>query len=157
MRGKPYVRADLYKTSMCATMDETGTCKYGNRCRFAHSADELRMRQASTTCQSSPTCDVVRGSMDTAMTPSPKVMPPLPPTPPPPWVRRVQRFDDDLHCVRFADIVHEDLVRARLTNPRLPEAPCDDARRNLKYLKAFLQDGHDIFYPCKKCASAQCA
>lgn len=42
---KSYVdkRVALYKTEMCRAWEETGKCKYGDRCQFAHSVDELRI------------------------------------------------------------------------------------------------------------------
>ncbi|KAL2920388.1 hypothetical protein HK105_200461 [Polyrhizophydium stewartii] len=33
----------LYKTELCRTWEETGSCKYGSKCQFAHSAAELRV------------------------------------------------------------------------------------------------------------------
>lgn len=35
-------RARLYKTEICRTFEETGACRYGARCQFAHTPDELR-------------------------------------------------------------------------------------------------------------------
>lgn len=35
-------RIALYKTEMCRTFEETGTCRYGAKCQFAHDASELR-------------------------------------------------------------------------------------------------------------------
>lgn len=35
-------RARLYKTEICRTFEETGTCRYGARCQFAHTPAELR-------------------------------------------------------------------------------------------------------------------
>lgn len=32
----------LYKTELCRSFEEFGTCRYGNKCQFAHSLDELR-------------------------------------------------------------------------------------------------------------------
>lgn len=32
----------LYKTEMCRTFEETGTCKYGVKCQFAHDLSEIR-------------------------------------------------------------------------------------------------------------------
>lgn len=32
----------LYKTEMCRTFEETGTCKYGAKCQFAHDPSEIR-------------------------------------------------------------------------------------------------------------------
>ncbi|ORZ35153.1 hypothetical protein BCR44DRAFT_1383835, partial [Catenaria anguillulae PL171] len=31
-----------YKTEMCRSWEETGTCRYGNKCQFAHAPNELR-------------------------------------------------------------------------------------------------------------------
>lgn len=31
-----------YKTELCRTYEESGTCKYGTKCQFAHGLDELR-------------------------------------------------------------------------------------------------------------------
>ncbi|XP_061537532.1 LOW QUALITY PROTEIN: mRNA decay activator protein ZFP36L1-like [Phycodurus eques] len=31
-----------YKTELCRTFEESGACKYGAKCQFAHGADELR-------------------------------------------------------------------------------------------------------------------
>ncbi|KAJ8383916.1 hypothetical protein AAFF_G00213790 [Aldrovandia affinis] len=31
-----------YKTELCRTYEESGTCKYGAKCQFAHGAEELR-------------------------------------------------------------------------------------------------------------------
>ncbi|XP_061638440.1 mRNA decay activator protein ZFP36L1-like [Phyllopteryx taeniolatus] len=31
-----------YKTELCRTFEESGVCKYGAKCQFAHGADELR-------------------------------------------------------------------------------------------------------------------
>lgn len=35
-------RARLYKTEICRAYEETGHCRYGDRCQFAHSTAELR-------------------------------------------------------------------------------------------------------------------
>jgi len=35
-------RIALYKTEMCRTLEETGTCRYADKCQFAHACDELR-------------------------------------------------------------------------------------------------------------------
>jgi len=37
-------RATLYKTEMCRAFEETGKCKFGDECIFAHSEEELRPR-----------------------------------------------------------------------------------------------------------------
>lgn len=33
----------LYKTEICRALEETGMCRYGEKCQFAHSKDELRV------------------------------------------------------------------------------------------------------------------
>jgi hypothetical protein len=38
----PQRQAKLFKTELCRTFDETGSCPYGNRCQFAHGGAELR-------------------------------------------------------------------------------------------------------------------
>jgi hypothetical protein len=35
-------KAHLYKTEKCRSFEETGQCKYGDRCHFAHSDGEMR-------------------------------------------------------------------------------------------------------------------
>jgi len=35
-------KASLYKTELCRTFEETGKCRYGLKCQFAHSEKELR-------------------------------------------------------------------------------------------------------------------
>lgn len=35
-------RISLYKTEMCRSYEETGICKYGDRCQFAHARNEVR-------------------------------------------------------------------------------------------------------------------
>lgn len=35
-------RFRLFKTEICRTFEETGSCKYGSKCQFAHSQEELR-------------------------------------------------------------------------------------------------------------------
>ncbi|ORY03534.1 hypothetical protein K493DRAFT_172212, partial [Basidiobolus meristosporus CBS 931.73] len=32
-----------YKTEMCRSFEETGSCRYGEKCQFAHGAAELRV------------------------------------------------------------------------------------------------------------------
>ncbi|CAI5977210.1 unnamed protein product [Closterium sp. NIES-64] len=32
----------LYKTELCRSWEETGACRYGGKCQFAHGRDELR-------------------------------------------------------------------------------------------------------------------
>mmetsp|Transcript_18852 Transcript_18852/g.28082 ORF Transcript_18852/g.28082 Transcript_18852/m.28082 type:complete len:395 (+) Transcript_18852:202-1386(+) len=33
---------DLYKTELCRSFQDTGNCRYGSKCQFAHGRDELR-------------------------------------------------------------------------------------------------------------------
>ncbi|KAK9766312.1 hypothetical protein K7432_004688 [Basidiobolus ranarum] len=33
----------LYKTEMCRSFEETGSCRYGEKCQFAHGASDLRV------------------------------------------------------------------------------------------------------------------
>jgi len=35
-------KANLYKTELCRSFEETGHCRYGSKCQFAHSVSELR-------------------------------------------------------------------------------------------------------------------
>lgn len=35
-------KQNLYKTELCRNWRETGLCRYGNKCQFAHGGDELR-------------------------------------------------------------------------------------------------------------------
>lgn len=35
-------KVSLYKTELCRSFEETGTCRYGNKCQFAHHVSELR-------------------------------------------------------------------------------------------------------------------
>merc|ERR1712000_184849 len=36
------VQSSLYKTELCRSFEETGACRYGSKCQFAHGKDELR-------------------------------------------------------------------------------------------------------------------
>ncbi|KAJ3129100.1 hypothetical protein HK101_005296, partial [Irineochytrium annulatum] len=36
-------KMSLYKTELCRSWEETGQCRYGLKCQFAHSRDELRI------------------------------------------------------------------------------------------------------------------
>jgi len=42
---KEQKKATLYKTEMCRNWEEKGSCRYGSKCQFAHSAGELRKVQ----------------------------------------------------------------------------------------------------------------
>ncbi|KAL7717728.1 Zinc finger protein [Entamoeba marina] len=39
------VNTSLYKTELCKSYSETGTCRYGSKCQFAHGEEELRQVQ----------------------------------------------------------------------------------------------------------------
>ncbi|KAI9342030.1 hypothetical protein BDR26DRAFT_802110, partial [Obelidium mucronatum] len=41
--GGPDKKSNLYKTEFCRSMEETSECRYGNKCQFAHTKDELRL------------------------------------------------------------------------------------------------------------------
>ncbi len=41
-RGAVDKRVQLYKTEICRTFEETGACRYGTKCQFAHDQSELR-------------------------------------------------------------------------------------------------------------------
>jgi hypothetical protein len=36
------LKTDLYKTELCRKWIETGKCKYGKKCQYAHGHNELR-------------------------------------------------------------------------------------------------------------------
>lgn len=36
-------KISLYKTELCRSYEETGYCRYGNKCQFAHDSSELRI------------------------------------------------------------------------------------------------------------------
>ena len=38
----PHIKHSLYKTELCRGWEETGKCRYGTRCQFAHGMHELR-------------------------------------------------------------------------------------------------------------------
>ena len=40
--GMPGAQNSLYKTELCRSWEETGACRYGVKCQFAHGRDELR-------------------------------------------------------------------------------------------------------------------
>ncbi|KAJ3171610.1 hypothetical protein HDU88_007690 [Geranomyces variabilis] len=39
---REFKKMSLYKTELCRSWEETGTCRYGAKCQFAHSLSELR-------------------------------------------------------------------------------------------------------------------
>ena len=41
-RSSPHQQHSLYKTELCRSWEETGHCRYGHKCQFAHGRDELR-------------------------------------------------------------------------------------------------------------------
>lgn len=40
--SQPPKKLSLYKTELCRSFEETGYCRYGSKCQFAHSLNELR-------------------------------------------------------------------------------------------------------------------
>lgn len=40
--GSPPANSSRYKTELCRPYEESGTCKYGDKCQFAHGGHELR-------------------------------------------------------------------------------------------------------------------
>ncbi|KAG0614488.1 hypothetical protein M758_6G180800 [Ceratodon purpureus] len=38
----PQIKVGLYKTELCRSWEETGYCRYGTKCQFAHGNDDLR-------------------------------------------------------------------------------------------------------------------
>ena len=40
--GSPKQQHSLYKTELCRSWEESGSCRYGAKCQFAHGRDELR-------------------------------------------------------------------------------------------------------------------
>ncbi|GAQ85195.1 hypothetical protein KFL_002230160 [Klebsormidium nitens] len=40
--GQPQAQNSLYKTELCRSWEETGACRYGAKCQFAHGREELR-------------------------------------------------------------------------------------------------------------------
>jgi len=40
--GATTTTPDLYKTELCRSFEETGSCRYGIRCQFAHGKAELK-------------------------------------------------------------------------------------------------------------------
>ncbi|XP_014061411.1 mRNA decay activator protein ZFP36L1 isoform X1 [Salmo salar] len=41
-QGQQQVNSSRYKTELCRPFEENGTCKYGDKCQFAHGMQELR-------------------------------------------------------------------------------------------------------------------
>jgi len=96
-RGGAVVKdAVRYKTALCKTFQETGSCPYSVRCQFAHGLNELRTRpfggsRSESTCSECSTSRLAGGDAPVAA-PAPaaptQLQPPLPilqpPTPPPP-------------------------------------------------------------------------
>ena len=40
--SSPKTQHSLYKTELCRSWEESGACRYGHKCQFAHGRDELR-------------------------------------------------------------------------------------------------------------------
>lgn len=43
--GRSQANSSRYKTELCRPFEENGTCKYGDKCQFAHGSKELRTLQ----------------------------------------------------------------------------------------------------------------
>jgi len=43
--GRSQANSSRYKTELCRPFEENGTCKYGDKCQFAHGGKELRTLQ----------------------------------------------------------------------------------------------------------------
>ena len=53
-RLPPKAQAHLYKTEMCRSWAELGTCRYGHKCLFAHGYDEMRHRPKDPRFRTTP-------------------------------------------------------------------------------------------------------
>jgi len=77
-------RQSLYKTELCRSFSETGSCRYGHKCQFAHGEHELRAilrhpkyktefcKRFATTgaCPYGPRCRFIHPGSQTAWSPS---------------------------------------------------------------------------------------
>ncbi|QEU61010.1 Tis11/Cth1 [Kluyveromyces lactis] len=48
------VNKQLYKTELCESFATKGTCKYGNKCQFAHGLHELKLKERSNNFRTKP-------------------------------------------------------------------------------------------------------
>ncbi|CCD26987.1 putative mRNA-binding protein CTH1 NDAI_0J00950 [Naumovozyma dairenensis CBS 421] len=48
------INKQLYKTELCESFTTKGTCKYGNKCQFAHGLHELKLKQRSNNFRTKP-------------------------------------------------------------------------------------------------------
>ena len=45
---------DKFKTEMCRNWLQVGTCRYGDKCQFAHGLNDMRSRRLPSQCESPP-------------------------------------------------------------------------------------------------------
>lgn len=90
--GKKKIQSSLYKTELCRTYEDNGSCRYGTRCQFAHGEEELRPvarhpRYKSEICKAFHTtgmcsygqrCRFIHATSTEASPASPRAMPPPP-------------------------------------------------------------------------------
>ena len=53
-KKNPSVNTNLYKTEMCASYSNTGSCPYGSKCQFAHGQNELKPVERPPNWRSKP-------------------------------------------------------------------------------------------------------
>merc|ERR1712173_127587 len=90
---------NLYKTWVCRSYEETGACRYGGKCQFAHGKHELRpvlrhpkykteIRKtffSSGTCPYGKRCRFIHSTLPLAVDVSQTTVPVMNTTPPPSW------------------------------------------------------------------------
>uniref|UniRef100_A0A6C0J250 Uncharacterized protein n=1 Tax=viral metagenome TaxID=1070528 RepID=A0A6C0J250_9ZZZZ len=79
-----YFNRDTYKTLECMSWIITGTCRYREKCLYAHGKEELRNKVTLSSPPPPQICLPVARAMPSPTLPVPyRLMPPLPPGPPP--------------------------------------------------------------------------
>ena len=53
-------KTSLFKTEVCTNWKLTGSCTYGNKCHFAHGAEDLKSRMRVENYKTQPCCDPAR-------------------------------------------------------------------------------------------------
>lgn len=48
------INKQLYKTELCESFTTKGTCKYGNKCQFAHGLEELKLKERRSNFRTKP-------------------------------------------------------------------------------------------------------
>lgn len=51
---QPQLNKELYKTELCESFTTKGTCRYGNKCQFAHGLHELKFKPKSNNYRTKP-------------------------------------------------------------------------------------------------------